>query len=64
MDPKTNGAMSAFPKDQHSAEGLTIREYMATHLLAGFLANPDEVGNVVTRAVEFADSLLAELAKS
>jgi hypothetical protein len=49
-------------------DGLTKREYMATQLMAGLLANSSNIDNLMTDdatlAVEAADALLAELAKS
>jgi len=60
--------------------GITLREYMATHILAGIMANPErykyisELGNVysnedltkknVNKALYFTNALLEELAKT
>lgn len=49
-------------------EGLTLREYIATHALAGLLANSVGDGtytpsNAAELVVRFADALLRELAK-
>lgn len=50
--------------DQHlKCGGLTVREYMATHLMAGLLSDPEglKYDLVADRAVGLTDALLAAL---
>lgn len=60
---------NAFPweaRDQAFMEnGLTKREYMATHILTGLLANADNTNYELhaSRAVKAADALIEELSK-
>ena len=64
-----NADAPAFPID--NKYGLTKREYIATQLAAGMLADESAdpgstypPNGLAHRAVEFADALLAELAKA
>lgn len=66
MDAKTNGQERAYPADH--ARGLTKRELFAAMAMQGILADgfSDELNsakNIARRAVNYADALLAELAK-
>lgn len=63
---------SAFPTKIHKSRiedcrsldlGLTKRELFAAMALQGLCACPTAVGGIARDAVEFADALLAELAK-
>lgn len=62
-----DGHYGAFPREQGQS-GLTKREYMATHLLAGMLSDEAAMRNlgpeiVVRSAVRLTDMLLQKLAK-
>lgn len=59
-----DGGLTPKVVSQHTAGGLSKREYMATACLQGILANPDcdgTVGEVVEVATNHADTLLARL---
>lgn len=65
---KRNAHSQAFATtddDRYSGvAGLSKREYMATHLLAGFVANPQSRHVYAQEAVEAADILLKTLAET
>lgn len=67
MNLKANGEPLAFPTGCPADRGLTKREYFAAVALQGFIADgaASAVDSewVATRSVEFADALIAELAK-
>ncbi len=70
MDASVNGNRPAFPNNPSSTGGMTKREYMATHLLSGMLADPamkfktdEDFSLAACGAVSLADALLVELAK-
>lgn len=48
-------------KDQE--EKITKREFMATHLMSGLVADPGSSDFAAKTAVEFTDKLIAELNK-
>ena len=58
----------AFPYDSHdeSHRGLTKREYIATTLLAGFMAKQDynDIDLYILRSVLVTDELLKQLSES
>ena len=63
--PKTNGP---YGEDLKVYEGLTKREYMATHILAGLMAcafKPDNISykEAAIAAVTMADALIEEIKK-
>lgn len=49
------------PQGAVYAAGMSLREYIATHALAGLLASGDEVVYAVNQAVDAADRLMAKL---
>lgn len=61
---RNNGTYPAFPAGSFSTNGLTKREYIAIHLLAGMMANPNFTdapdSNAIT-CIQQADSLLFKL---
>ncbi len=68
MDNQTtpNEEKGAFPciNEDYLQEGLTKREYIATHILAGLRANTDRVPyseNLARVAIEQTDELLKQL---
>ena len=62
-----SGEAWAFPSPVFTGTpGMTTREYMATHILSGLLADPNRNGTTeahAAHAVKFTDALLAELEK-
>lgn len=58
------GDEAAFPSTAESFEGLTKREYMATHILAGMVAMDSRTSNMdeqARTAVRRTDALIATL---
>lgn len=54
-----------FPYLELTHEGINIRTYIATRLMAGMLADPNfiDIGNAVRQSIQAADLLIQELNK-
>lgn len=65
IPPELRGQQPAHPTCEEQCDGLTVREYMATHMLAGLLSTSLDgwsIQDATECAVRYTDALLAALA--